>query len=222
MDCPPLRWFFVGWGSICPGISTAAKDPRSRPVSELRGLEEESGIKVSILLLAIVQVCVVVAQSCLTLCDPWTVAHQAPLSMGFFRQEYWSGLPFPSPGESSQPRDWTEVSYTAGKCFTIWATLEAQFKCHSREISVLSMNLSVNWACWGTSILTYKMIMLIMMLSPDRRISVILRNDGYGYNAKIIIMLNKISNTRLFAYWVYSFPKQYMRKVGKENNANFS
>ena len=29
---------------------------------------------------------------------PWTVAHQVPLSMGFFRQEYWSGLPFPSPG----------------------------------------------------------------------------------------------------------------------------
>ena len=40
-----------------------------------------------------------VAQSCLTLCDPWTVAHQAPLSMGFPRQEYWSGLPFPSPGD---------------------------------------------------------------------------------------------------------------------------
>ena len=28
---------------------------------------------------------------------PWTVAHQVPLSMGFSRQEYWSGLPFPSP-----------------------------------------------------------------------------------------------------------------------------
>ena len=28
----------------------------------------------------------------------WTVAHQAPPSMGFFRREYWSGLPFPSPG----------------------------------------------------------------------------------------------------------------------------
>ena len=28
---------------------------------------------------------------------PWTVAHQSPLSMGFSRQEYWSGLPFPSP-----------------------------------------------------------------------------------------------------------------------------
>ena len=38
-----------------------------------------------------------VAQSCPALCAPWTIAHQAPLSMGFSRQEYWSGLPFPSP-----------------------------------------------------------------------------------------------------------------------------
>ena len=30
---------------------------------------------------------------------PWTVVHQAPLSMGFSRQKYWSGLPFPSPGD---------------------------------------------------------------------------------------------------------------------------
>ena len=35
---------------------------------------------------------------------PWTVAHQAPLSMEFPRQEYWSGLPFPSPGDLSDPR----------------------------------------------------------------------------------------------------------------------
>ena len=34
---------------------------------------------------------------------PWTVAHQAPLSMGFSRQEYWSGLPFPSPGYPPDP-----------------------------------------------------------------------------------------------------------------------
>ena len=37
------------------------------------------------------------------LCDPWTVALQAPLSMGFSRQEYWSGLPFPSPGDLPDP-----------------------------------------------------------------------------------------------------------------------
>ena len=34
---------------------------------------------------------------------PWTVAHQTPLSMGFLRQEYWSGLPFPSPGDLPDP-----------------------------------------------------------------------------------------------------------------------
>ena len=34
---------------------------------------------------------------------PWTVAHQAPLSMGFSRQEYWKGLPFPSPGDLPDP-----------------------------------------------------------------------------------------------------------------------
>ena len=33
----------------------------------------------------------------------WTVACQPPLSMGFFRQEYWSGLPFPSPGDLPDP-----------------------------------------------------------------------------------------------------------------------
>ena len=35
---------------------------------------------------------------------PWTVVHQATLSMGFFRLEYWSGLPFPSPGDLRHPR----------------------------------------------------------------------------------------------------------------------
>ena len=34
---------------------------------------------------------------------PWTVAFKAPLSMGFSRQEYWSGLPFPSPGDLPKP-----------------------------------------------------------------------------------------------------------------------
>ena len=45
-----------------------------------------------------------VAQSCLTLCDPMdSILHQAPPSMGFSRQEYWSGLPFPSPGNLPDP-----------------------------------------------------------------------------------------------------------------------
>ena len=59
---------------------------------------------------------------------PWTVARQAPLSMGFSRQEYWSGLPFPSPGDlpnpGIKPLDQTRVSRMAGWCFILWATRE--------------------------------------------------------------------------------------------------
>ena len=41
-------------------------------------------------------------QSCLTLCDPTDGSHQAPSSLGFSRQEHWSGLPFPSPMHESE------------------------------------------------------------------------------------------------------------------------
>ena len=46
---------------------------------------------------------VLVTQSCLTLCDPWTVARQAPLSRKFSRQEYWNGLPWPPPEDLPNP-----------------------------------------------------------------------------------------------------------------------
>ena len=44
-----------------------------------------------------------VAELCPTLCNPLGVTHNAPLSMGFSRQEYWSGLPFPSPEDLLDP-----------------------------------------------------------------------------------------------------------------------
>ena len=56
---------------------------------------------------------------------PWTVAHQAPLSMGFSRQEYWSGLPCPSPADgSSWPRDQTLISCIGRWVLYCWATRE--------------------------------------------------------------------------------------------------
>ena len=45
----------------------------------------------------------VYTKSCLALFDPMDVARQAPLFVGFSRQEYWSGLPFPSPGDLPNP-----------------------------------------------------------------------------------------------------------------------
>ena len=50
-----------------------------------------------------IHVLCLVSQWCPTLCDPMTVAHQAPLSMGSSRQEYWSGLPCPPPGDLPDP-----------------------------------------------------------------------------------------------------------------------
>ena len=55
---------------------------------------------------------------------PQTAALQAPLSTGFSRQEYQSGLPFPSPGGSSWPRDWTWVTHIADRLFSAWAIRE--------------------------------------------------------------------------------------------------
>ena len=60
----------------------------------------------------------------------WTVAHQAPLSMEFSQQEYWSGLPFPSPGDLLDPgiKPMCSMSLVlAGKFFTTSATWEAYF-----------------------------------------------------------------------------------------------
>ena len=54
--------------------------------------------------------CCSVAKSCLTLfVTPWTAVHQTPLSMGYPRQEYWSGLPLSSP-EDLWPREQTRIS----------------------------------------------------------------------------------------------------------------
>ena len=49
---------------------------------------------------------------------PWTVAHQAPLSMAFPRQEHWSGLPFSSPGDLPDPEMEPESPALAGGFFT--------------------------------------------------------------------------------------------------------
>ena len=69
--------------------------------------------------------CEVVSNSFAT---PWTVAHQAPLPMGFFRQEYWNGLPFPSPGDLPNPGIEPTSPTLAGRFFTT----EPPGKLHSK------------------------------------------------------------------------------------------
>jgi len=77
--------------------------------------------------------CVCWSLSCVQLfATPWTVASQAPLSMGFSRQEYWSGVAISFSRGSSWPRDWTHVFYVScitGGFFTDWATRNAICVC---------------------------------------------------------------------------------------------
>ena len=91
-------------------------------------------------------VCVLlVAQSCLILCD--TMAHQAPLSMGFFSQEYWSGLPFPSPGDlpdpAIEPASLASPTWQADFFFFFFLMLtRGDARCHLEEALFTLM-----WVC---------------------------------------------------------------------------
>ena len=60
----------------------------------------------------------------------WTMVHQAPLSIGFSRQEYWSQQPFLSPGDLPKPRDQIQVSCLEGRFFTIWAIREGHINAY--------------------------------------------------------------------------------------------
>ena len=82
-----------------------------------------------------IHACMLSCFSCVRLfVTPWTVAHQAPLSMGFSRQEYWSGLPCPPPGDLPHPgiEPVSPLSpASAGRFFTTSATPAASFQSNS-------------------------------------------------------------------------------------------
>ena len=62
---------------------------------------------------------VLVAQSIQLFATPWAADHQAPLSMELFRQEYWSGLPFPFPEDLPNPEIEPGSPVLASRFFTI-------------------------------------------------------------------------------------------------------
>ena len=71
------------------------------------------------------------------LCDPWTVAYQAPPSTGFSWQQYWSGLPFPSPGDLPNPGIEPASPALAGGFFTT----EPPRKPYQYDIAIASYDL---------------------------------------------------------------------------------
>ena len=94
----------------------------------------------------------------------WTGTCQAPLSMGFSRQEYWNGLPFPFSAGSSPSRDRTQVSYVAGRFFIIWATI-------------------MNYLCAGS----VTQLCLILQLQGLQSTSLLCPEDYSGKNTGILL-----------------------------------
>ena len=96
-----LAWRIPGWGSLVgchlwgrtESDTTEATQQQQQPLSLINRVLGLNPLKVKVKSLSLVRLFV----------TPLTVTYQAPLSMGFSRQEYWSGLPFPSPGELPNP-----------------------------------------------------------------------------------------------------------------------
>ena len=79
--------------------------------------------------------------------NPWTIAHQAPLSMGFFRQEHWSGLPFPSPTNQS--------GHTEFQCHLSWPAKSRPFKVRDTDIRTDMCGHRAGRGEWGDGIAMY-------------------------------------------------------------------
>ena len=113
---------------------------------------------------------ILVAKSCLTLAPPWPVAHQAPLSMGFLRQEYWTGLPLPPPGDlpdpGIEPRSPalqadslpTEPPRRRMLCNDLkweknlkkeWKILYISTYMESRKMLLMNLSTGQQWRCWN-------------------------------------------------------------------------
>ena len=103
-------------------------------------------------------VCVCAVLACSVMSDSatlWTVARQAPLSMGILQARMLEGVTMPSFRRHSQPRDRTWVSHTAGRFFTIWATRRSSMsstelhKLNHSTMPVERLCFCSKWGDWG-------------------------------------------------------------------------
>ena len=98
-----------------------------------------------------------VAQLCSTFATPWTEAYQAPLSMGFSRQEHWSGLPCPPPEDLPNPRTEPVFSALAGDSLP-WAIREALSFQYFHFLSMSFIFLSVRLVCTSPLTISSKVL----------------------------------------------------------------
>ena len=117
----------TGFASESPCCVSSLCDLFPRHKKGCLDLSECVCVCVCVCLCVCVSVCVWVSHSVVfnSLWSPWTVDHQAPLSLGFPRQDYWVGCYFLLQ-EIIPTQDWTQISCIAGKFFTTWAIRETR------------------------------------------------------------------------------------------------
>ena len=129
--------------------------------------------------------CVISRFSCVWLfATPWTVAHQAPLSIGFSRQEYWTGLPCPPPGDlpnpGIQPKSLVSPAL-AGEFFTTSPTWQA----HILSSKGLTHSLYLH------SILGHHLFIFNPALVPELQP---LLHSTYTCNPRLLLILQGITH----------------------------
>ena len=133
-----------------------------------------------------------VAQLSSVFCDPMDV-HQGALSMGFSRQEHWSGLPFPSPRGSSQPSDQTHISWIS--CIG----RQILYCCATREalLPVLTRALIPWWECHTHD-----------LISPNYQKGVLPRwSSGWEFIPGWGIKIPRTANPAHLNYWALVLKK---------------
>ena len=153
----------------------------------VRALSPPFGLHMHNLISASSQHWVLVAQSCLTLCDSMDSSLPDSSAHGFSRQDCWSGVPFPSPEESSPPRDQTWVSHIADRFLTIWATKEV----HLNVVSFQKPHLHYGHSGVGLIIWIWRRMQTFRSAQPSYHIRL-----RYGWEMKVIQLPDKCQKTR--------------------------
>ena len=146
------------------------------------------------------------AKFCLTLAAPWTVANQAPLTLGFSRQEYWNGLHFLLQGifltQGSNPHllCCRQVSCTAGRFFTNWATREAPtltIKVKVKDVQSCSILCNSNSPGQNTGVCSHSLLQGIFPTQGS--------NPGLPHHRWILYQLSHKGSPRILDWVAYLF-----------------
>ena len=146
---------------------------------------------------------VLVAQSCLTLCDSMDSSLPDSSAHGFSRQNCWSGVSFPSPEESSPPRDQTWVSHIADRLLTIWATKEV----HLNVVSFQKPHLHYGHSGVGLIIWIWGRMQTFRSAQPSYHIRL-----RYGWEMKVIQLPDRCQKTRRWWKSLFFFSFNIFKK----------